>query len=410
MESKTFKNIFWNTLGTIINSFSSLIYLVVVTRINGIDCSGIFSFCFSFSLVLFTVSNLGGRVFEVSDKEQFDDNYYYTLKLYTCFITTIIAVVFAFIMKYEPIKFFLIIIFMLVRSIESLSDTIYAVFQKNDHLNYVGFSYLLKNFVSFMVFTAVDLIFKNIIIASLSLLLATSVIYVVFDQNYVRKFKKLKIEYNSKNIISLFKHILPFLLFNLLTMVIANVPRIIVDLFYTDSELGYLGILMMIPTVIILLGQLTIQPFINDLTNNFCNEIYNKISTSLLRIVALITVFSLTCSLGAYLLGPWALQILYGLNFKNYRTAIAVLVITGMFNCYSMVLSTVLTIVRKTKIQLWVYSFIFIFESVIMYALLPFLSFSAVFWIYLLVMIVQFIIFLVCYYIFFVRRYINAEG
>ncbi|MDD3304941.1 MAG: hypothetical protein PHT75_02290 [Bacilli bacterium] len=38
------KDYFWNTLGTIFYAFNSLIFLVIVTRINGLEIAGYFSF------------------------------------------------------------------------------------------------------------------------------------------------------------------------------------------------------------------------------------------------------------------------------------------------------------------------------------------------------------------------------
>lgn len=409
MKIKEYKNIIWNTVGTIINSFASLIYLIVVTRINGIDTSGIFSFCFSFSLVLYTAANLGGRIFEISDKNQFDDNYYLTLKIFTCIVSIFAALAFGIVMKYGAMKIFLILIFMLVRSVEAFSDTFYAIFQKNDRLDYVGFSYFLKNIFSFVIFLIIDLITENVILSTVALLLTTIIVYLFYDYRHTLRFRKIKISFDYKKIYSLFKNILPFMLFNLLTMVIANIPRIIVDLYYTDVELGYFGILIMIPTVIILLGQLIIQPYINQLTDDFYAKQYKKITVSVKKIMILISSVSLLCAIGAFVLGPWAIQLLYNVSFENYRASIVVLVISGMFNCYASMISTVLTVIRKTRIQLGIYSFVVIFEIICMSILLKILPFSIVFWTYLGIMILQFFIFAICYHILFVRRYAYAK-
>lgn len=410
MNIRDYKNILWNTVGTVINSFSSLIYLVIVTRINGINVSGVFSFCFSFSLMLYTAANLGGRVFEVSDKGRFNDSNYLTLKIFTCILSIVVALAFAFIMKYEAIKIFLILIFMLVRSIEAFSDTFYAVLQKNEHLDFVGISYFIKNILCFFVFFAVDIITRDILLSSVALLITTLSVYFLYDYRKVLQFEKLQLVFDFKNIIALFKNIFNFMIFNLLTMVIANIPRIIVDLYYSDTELGYFGILIMIPTVVILLGQLIIQPFLNTLSENFHSKQYNEILFSVKKILALITFVSLLCAVGAYILGPWALRIFYGVDLTSFRLAIFLLVIAGMFNCYSAMLSTVLTVIRKTGIQLVIYSSVLVFEAIFMAVVLRFTDFSIVFWIYLGIMILQFIIFILCYHYLFVRRYLNAKS
>ena len=410
MKNREYKNVIWNTVGTVINSFSSLIYLIIVTRIGGIDISGVFSFCFSFSLTLYTFANLGNRIFEVSDKTLFPDSDYLTLKFFTCLISMAVALVFALIMGYESIKIFLIMIFMLVRSIEAMSDTFYAVFQKNDRLDLVGISYFLKNILCFIVFFIAYISTRKIILSAMALLLATLLVYLLFDRRLVNGFEKIRISFNIKSVFALFKNILNFILFNLLTMVIANVPRIIVDLYYTDSELGVFGILIMIPTIVILLGQLVIQPCLNGMSENFHGNNFKNISASVKNMLLLITAVAVPTTLAAYFIGPFALKLLYGIDLSGYKLSIALLVIAGMFNCYAAMLSTVLTIIRKTGIQLIVYTSIFIAETVIMAIILRFVSFSVVFPIYLGIMILQFAFFLVCYYSLFVRRYVHAEN
>ena len=44
------KNFIWNMIGSVVNSFTSLIFLIIVTRINGVEQAGIFTFAFSISL------------------------------------------------------------------------------------------------------------------------------------------------------------------------------------------------------------------------------------------------------------------------------------------------------------------------------------------------------------------------
>ena len=41
------KKILWNTIGSTVNALSSLVFLIIVTRINGINEAGIFSYSFA---------------------------------------------------------------------------------------------------------------------------------------------------------------------------------------------------------------------------------------------------------------------------------------------------------------------------------------------------------------------------
>ena len=393
MENNSIKKLLWNTVGTTINAFASLLYLIMVTRINGVDASGIFSFCFSYSIILYTAANIGGRVFEVSDNNGYSDSCYFSLKFYSSIICMAFALAFCFISGYDFQKTFIIFIFMIIRAIEAFSDTLYAVFQKNDRLDYVGISYVIKNFACFIIFGIVDYLTKSIVLGTVSILVATLLVYVVYDKKILKQFCNLTFVKDRKHVFSLFNTVKYFVLFNLLTIVIPNIPRIIVDFNYSDDDLGYFGILMMIPTVMVLLGQLIVHPYINAITDNYQNNDFKALKTQIYKFTGLIALTSALCSAAAYFVGPFALKILYGISFDAYRLILVTLVVSGMFNAFTVLLSTVLTVFRKTKGQMIIYGFVAIFETVIMYIGLKDNNFTFSFWLYLLVMLIQCILF-----------------
>ena len=69
-EKKEFlKNFIWNSLGTGINSFNSLFFLIIVTRVNDIQTAGIFSIAYATSTILYTLAMYSGRLCQVTDIE-----------------------------------------------------------------------------------------------------------------------------------------------------------------------------------------------------------------------------------------------------------------------------------------------------------------------------------------------------
>ena len=56
------KNFIWNILGTGFNSFNSLFFLIIVTRINGVVEAGIYSIAYATALILYTVALYSGRL------------------------------------------------------------------------------------------------------------------------------------------------------------------------------------------------------------------------------------------------------------------------------------------------------------------------------------------------------------
>lgn len=403
MQKQGLLNFIWNTIGVSINAFASLLYLIMITRINGVDTAGVFSYCFAFSIILYTAANIGNRVYEVSDTKGFGDSTYFTLKYFTCAAGFIACLVF-FVISKDLQRTILLLIFMVVRSYEAFSDTLYAVWQKRDRLDYVGISYVIKNISAFLLFGAVDYLTKNIYFATFAMLAATVLTYYFYDKTILNKYQKLKFIKDFKQVLNLFKSIIYFLVFTLLTIVIPNIPRIVVDMKYTNSELGYFGILMMIPTVMILLGQLIVQPFIITLTDFADNRKYKKLFNKTLVLCLYVTVASVLCCVAAWFLGPFVLQLLYGIPFDDYKISLIVLVLAGMFNAYTVIISTSLTIFRKTFFQLVIYVLVVILETVVMFVCLGKTDFTFSFWLYMYVMIAQSVVFLGYFIIVYIRK------
>ena len=73
------KNIIFNSIGSAVNSFSSLFFLIIVTRLNGINDAGIFTFAFSNACFLQVIGLYAGRAYQVTEnnKKISDNDYFY---------------------------------------------------------------------------------------------------------------------------------------------------------------------------------------------------------------------------------------------------------------------------------------------------------------------------------------------
>ena len=95
-ERKDFlKTFIWNSLGTGINSFNSLFFLIIVTRINGTETAGIFSLGYATACILYTLAMYSGRLCQVTDVEgKIKDKDYIATRLFTCFLIAFSIILF----------------------------------------------------------------------------------------------------------------------------------------------------------------------------------------------------------------------------------------------------------------------------------------------------------------------------
>lgn len=399
------KNFLWNLFGTGINGIMSFLYLIVVTRINGVDVSGVFSVCLSVSFILFAVSNLGNRIYEVADFNGSDSDYF-TLKVFSGILSIFLGLLCCFVFGYDTKKSFIVFLLILVRIIESFSDTFYAVFQKNERLDLVGISYIIKNAVALVIFIVFDLITKNILISTGFMLLGTLGVYLFFDRILCKRYADVHFE-NIKSSLSLIKKIFYFFVFNLVVIIISNIPRLIADTKYNSEEMGYFSIIMMIPTAMALIGQFIIQPFVTGFVKNYKDRNYTEFIKTAGFIICILCLCALICSFAAYYFGPFVLTLIMGIEFKKFAFIMVIAIISGTFNILTTVLSNLLTVMNKTKIQLLLYVFSLVIEIASIYYGVSVGGLSAVFVAFLISMIIQFIIFLVYFLFSFIKEKSN---
>ena len=342
------KNFLWNMIGTTFNSFLSLFLLIIVTRINGIKISGSFSFIFTLTLILQMFSNYGGRIYQVSDyKNEFSFQEYLGSRVKTSLLSAIFFIIICLFYKFDLSLSIVAISLMTLRLIETFSDVFYASFQKNNQLYKVGISLTLKSLLILVFFFILEILTKNIIISSLGLLFSSILVFIFYDLKNLRHIEKIKFEYNNQ-VYDQSKYIF---MFGFVTQLILNVGRFIGMKTLSEIEIGYLGILMMIPTVMTLVSGFIIQPEIINLTKFYEKKKNIEFDKCLNNLSKTLIKFSMLCVILSITIGPFALKILYQLDFHEYRLAFVFLILAGTFNGITSIYSNALTIFRKTKEQ-----------------------------------------------------------
>ena len=215
------KSFIWNIIGTTFNSFNSLFFMIIVTRINGTNDAGIFTLAYSTACILYIIGVYAGRIFQVTEKEEINDKEYIVNRISTTIIMMIVTVGFVVIKQYDIYKASVFIIVCLYKALEAFSDVLYGILQKNELLYKVGKSFFVKALLSLLTFLIADLITKNLIISSyfdnsfdrISNLeevenyrrklytfkdyLGSSEGYTFFNDYYVSKMEELEQKYNA---------------------------------------------------------------------------------------------------------------------------------------------------------------------------------------------------------------------
>ena len=117
-------------------------------------------------------------------------------------------------------------------------------------------------------------------------------------------------------------------------------------------------------TVIGLVAQFLIHPYLNTIVELYKNRDLKKLNKLILKLIFMIVAFGIISSLLAYFLGPEVLGLVYGIDLKAYRVGLLIIIISATLYTIGVIYSSVLTAVRETFSQFIAYIIISLFAIV----------------------------------------------
>ena len=125
------KNFIWNVLGTGLNAFNSLFFMIIVTRLNGVDQAGIFTIAFSTACIIYFVGVYAGRIYQVTElNKEITDKEFIVNRSISTILMLILVILFSVIRGYNLYKSTMFLLLTLYKALEAFSDVLYGILQK----------------------------------------------------------------------------------------------------------------------------------------------------------------------------------------------------------------------------------------------------------------------------------------
>lgn len=353
-EKKIFlKNFIWNILGTGLNSFNSLFFLIIVTRINGTNDAGIFSIAYSTALILYTIGLYSGRLCQVTDIEnKVKDKDYIVNRVITCVLMIVIAVIFVLLKQYTPYKMGIFILLCVYKATEAFGEILYGIMQKNELLYRSGQSLTIKSLGGLVIFLSVDALTHNLIFACSSIIVLNVLVLIGFDFfGICKKLINWKDTLNWKNVGKIFKS--EFFVFanSFAGIYVLNAPKYAIDTYLTEDIQAIFGYIMMPATVINLFTQFIFMPYLNKLRELYEQKNMKAFKGIAFKIKMAVVAFGICATLAAFLIGPEVLSLIYGEELRPYRMNLTVILASYILYGVSYVNLVLLTTTRDTFVQ-----------------------------------------------------------
>ncbi len=360
MTSSIRKNFIWNVIGSTLNATTSLFFLIIVTRINGINDAGIFTFAFSTACLLQVIAVYFGRAYQVTEtnKNISDSDYIYS-RYFSCFIMLFVSIMFVFLKGYTIYKIIIMLLLTIYKMLDAFAEIIYAIIQKNNDLYKVGISLFLKGLIGTIIFLVTDLLTKNLILSIVLLTISNILILLFYDVRNLKKYDYVKTEFAFSKIKLIFKYGFFTFLFTFLTQYVINASKYAIDSSMADKFQTIFGIILMPGTLIMLGGQLLVHPFLVMFSNNLKENKIKEFSKLVVKITFGVLIFGLLADIVAYLIGIPFLELVYNIKLDKYLIPLIIIISGATLYGMSFIISNALIAMRKTLSQ----SIIFIVAS-----------------------------------------------
>lgn len=349
MENNLKKNFILNSIGAVLYSFTSLFYMIIATRIVGTNGAGLFTFAFSTANLLQVVGIYAGRAYQVTEnKENITDSDYFYNRIISCSFMLIIGLLFCFLEGYAVFKIGIILLLIVYKMLDAFAEHYYAILQKNDDLYKVGISLIIKGVLGVVLFLLINILTKNIFLACISLVILNLIVTFTYDYFNSRKVKQVITKFNLKNVISIYLAGFWIFIQTFLMQYILNASRYSIDKYFADDYQTIFGIILMPASLMILVSQFIIQPYLIRIKDYISKKEFNCLNKLILKICIFILLIGALSLVAAYFLGIPILELVYNLNLKDYKTELLIIIMASIIYSISFILNNALIALRKT--------------------------------------------------------------
>ncbi len=348
----------WNMLGTTVMAFQSVIFLMILTRVAGLNAAGVFTIAYTTANLLLSVGKYGMHNYQVSDtKPLFNFGDYKWSRVITTVVMVAAGIFYAlycaFVQNQPSEKVWIILFMCIFKAEDSVEDVYCSLYQQLGRLDVAG-KLMTVNVVIKMIFFSVCLLITKQLLISLIWTTLLGVALLIFLVMCCRgQFAvALKERADAKRVFTLLFKCAPLFLIGFLSYYITNAPKYSIDSLLTSERQACYGFIAMPVFVVGLMGNYLFNPIIRPLSEKWDEGDISWFTKKILKQSLMVMVITVVCVGGAFLLGIPVLSLLYDTNLSDYRSELLVLVASGGFLALSNQLMTVVTIIRRQNLSL----------------------------------------------------------
>ena len=371
-------NYIWNAIGGMLNAGQSVLVLIIVTRVCGLEAAGLYSIAFATGNLFMYLGNYGVRNYQVSDvDEKFPFRSYVLHRLLTVALMLLAAAVYCTYSllrgAYSPAKTMTVAAMCLLKAIDCLEEVLEGRLHQRGRLDLAGKMMTVRLLISIGGMLAVLVATGNLLTATNAAIILAAAAVILMAAACRRTLLPLQPAPGAaaknrgaatspaaasaavsaarrgalRDAAVLMRVCFPVCAANFLSFYLINAPKYAIDAAMNETAQAQYNFIAMPVFVIQLLGMFVYQPVLVRMTLSWNSADQKGFLRDFLRITAGLLIIAALCLGGAYVLGIPVLSALYATDLSALKPELLLILAGGVFLAMNGFYSAVLTLMRE---------------------------------------------------------------
>lgn len=362
-----------NIVGTLFMAANQWLQVILITRLLGLYEVGLFSYFLALTgpLVLFARFSLSRLVptqtklsYDYAIFKQFRD-----ITNYGFIFMSLAAVIFIDLTVYESLCLFFFVLF---KFYENKEEFIYTENISESRISFLALSKIYKSILTIIFFTATIFIFDSLLMAMVSLLVSQVLIYYFYGLKFTFSPRKPVVKLNSGDFKKIFALGIGLSLVEVLSSLVSNVPRYMLEYFHSVETLGIFATIMYFALITNNIVFALNEGFIAGLAREARQNI-RSFYRSFFKICGVFLILTAAGEIILILFGNDILVLVYGEEFMGYQREMLLLGVLLFFIVYTKLFEMALNVLNLYTPQVVMQAITFVTTIVLSIAvIIPF--------------------------------------
>jgi len=354
----------WNAIAGALCALEAVIMSIVSSRVLGLTATGELTIAFAFGNLFRTIGLWGIRNYHLSDlRFEYSFNEYRKARYFSIMLMLIAIIVNALYLLLSAStieKLLVVILIEAVYLLECYEDLIGGEYQRRGRLDIGAKLFLIRWSSLLLVYSLSVYLFKSLVFALLFSVVISSMLFFITLSYGFGLPKDLEDRKQDRGLLSdkqkkLLLTTFPLFLISFLTFFLNNIAKYSLDYYYEESIQACFGFIALSIFAVEMISGFLYQPKLTRISQLWIEKRIKDFWVEIVKQIFLILIITIICLLGGWWIGVPVLSFLFSTDLSPYKVDLLINIIAGGAMSYVMYASALLTIMRKQKLQLYIY-------------------------------------------------------